>query len=138
MSSSSANRINSSSRWFSNIGLEGVITTIARFWYCKNGTVLSDVETAPAKLDFVHLVVLQKRTTRSQEEVRLTQFIFCRGGLLLSKSDQNLFKWRHSHSEVILLCVCWYLRYALSYRDLEEMMKERNLTVDHTTIYLRR
>ena len=29
----------------------------------------------------------------------------------------------------------WYLRYALSYRDLEEMMEERNLTVDHTTIY---
>jgi transposase-like protein len=27
------------------------------------------------------------------------------------------------------------LRYALSYRDLEEMMEERNLTVDHTTIY---
>ena len=52
------------------------MTTIARFWYCKNGTVLSDVETAPAKLDFVHLVVLQKRATRSQEEGRLTQFIF--------------------------------------------------------------
>jgi len=31
--------------------------------------------------------------------------------------------------------VRWYLRYALSYRDLEEMMRERNLTVDHTTIY---
>ena len=60
-------------------------------------------------------------------------FIFCRGGLLLSKSDQNSFKRCHSHSEVILMCVRWYLRYALSYRDLEEMMKERNLTVDHTT-----
>jgi transposase-like protein len=31
--------------------------------------------------------------------------------------------------------VRWYLRYALSYRDLEEMMNERNLSVDHTTIY---
>ena len=29
----------------------------------------------------------------------------------------------------------WYLRYALSYRDLEEMMNERGLSVDHTTIY---
>src|SRR5262249_538228 len=38
-------------------------------------------------------------------------------------------------SEIILLCVRWYLRYTLSYRDLEEMMRERNLTVDHTTIY---
>ena len=53
----------------------------------------------------------------------------------MSKSDRSPFKWRHSHSEIILLCVCWYLRYALSYRDLEEMLEERNLTVDHTTIY---
>jgi len=47
----------------------------------------------------------------------------------------NLFKWRHYESEIILLCVRWYLRYALSYRDLEEIMRERNLTVDYTTIY---
>ena len=33
------------------------------------------------------------------------------------------------------MCVRWYLRYAISYRDLEEMMKERNLAVDQTTIY---
>src|ERR1700738_2078620 len=45
------------------------------------------------------------------------------------------FKWRHFESEIILLCVRWYLRYALSYRDLEEMMVERGLSVDHTTIY---
>jgi IS6 family transposase len=45
------------------------------------------------------------------------------------------FKWRHFEAEIILLCVRWYLRYALSYRDLEEMMAERGLTVDHSTIY---
>ena len=45
------------------------------------------------------------------------------------------FKWRHFESEIILLCVRWYLRYSLSYRDLEEMMLERRLRVDHTTIY---
>jgi IS6 family transposase len=38
-------------------------------------------------------------------------------------------------AEIILLCVRWYLRYSLSYRDLEEMMLERGLHVDHTTIY---
>jgi transposase-like protein len=38
-------------------------------------------------------------------------------------------------AEIILLCVRWYLRYALSYRDLEEMMGERGLSVDHTPIY---
>ena len=45
------------------------------------------------------------------------------------------FKWRHFEAEIILLCVRWYLRYSLSYRDLEEMMAERGLSVDHTTIF---
>jgi len=45
------------------------------------------------------------------------------------------FKWRHFQAEIILLCVRWYLRYPLSYRDLEEMMRERGLRIDHTTIY---
>jgi transposase, IS6 family len=50
-------------------------------------------------------------------------------------NQQQPFKWRHFESEIILLCVRWYLRYALSYRDLEEMMAERGLRLDHTTIY---
>jgi hypothetical protein len=41
-----------------------------------------------------------------------------------------LFKGRHFEAEIILLCVRWYLRFALSYRDLKEMMAERNLSVD--------
>src|SRR5947199_6392364 len=45
------------------------------------------------------------------------------------------FKWRHFEAEIILLCVRWYVRYSLSYRDLEEMMRKRGLHVDHTTIY---
>src|SRR5436190_3250735 len=45
------------------------------------------------------------------------------------------FKWRRFEAEIILLCVRWYLRYSLSYRDVEEMMLERGLHVDHTTIY---
>jgi len=45
------------------------------------------------------------------------------------------FKWGHFEADIILLCVHWYLRYSLSYRDLEEMMLERGLHVDHTTIY---
>src|SRR5258708_9766649 len=50
-------------------------------------------------------------------------------------TEQHPFKWRHFEAEIILLCIRWYLRYALSYRDLEEMMWERGLHVDHTTIY---
>jgi transposase, IS6 family len=49
-------------------------------------------------------------------------------------SNPNPFKWRHFEAEIILLCVRWYLRYSLSYRDLEEMMLERGLHVDHTPI----
>jgi transposase-like protein len=48
---------------------------------------------------------------------------------------ENPFKWRHFQPEIILLVVRWYLRYSLSYRDLEEMMTERGLSLDHTTIY---
>ena len=50
-------------------------------------------------------------------------------------SNKPDFKWRHYQPEIIILNVRWYLRYALSYRDLEEMMCERGLSVDHTTIY---
>lgn len=50
-------------------------------------------------------------------------------------SNPSPFKWRHFEAEIILLCVRWYVRYSLSYRDLEEMMRERGLLVDHSTIY---
>jgi IS6 family transposase len=50
-------------------------------------------------------------------------------------AKQHPFKWRHFQAEIILLCVRWYVRYALSYRDLEEIMLERGLPIDHTTIY---
>jgi transposase-like protein len=44
------------------------------------------------------------------------------------------FRGRHSEDVIIIMCVRWYLRYSLSYRDLEEMMAERGLSVDHVTI----
>jgi hypothetical protein len=37
--------------------------------------------------------------------------------------------------EVILLAGRWYLRYGLSYRDLEELLAERGMGVDHVTLY---
>jgi transposase, IS6 family len=51
--------------------------------------------------------------------------------------EQSPFKWRHFQADIILLCVRWSLRYALRYHDLEEMMRERGLSVDHTTIFRR-
>ena len=37
--------------------------------------------------------------------------------------------------EVIALAVRWYLRYGLSYRDVEELLAERGIEVDHVTVY---
>ena len=46
----------------------------------------------------------------------------------------KLFEGRHFDRQVIVLCVRWYLRFKLSYRDLVEMMAERGLPMAHTTI----
>jgi transposase-like protein len=43
------------------------------------------------------------------------------------KRNSSPFKWRHYAPDVILLSVRWYCRYSLSYRGLEEMMRERGL-----------
>lgn len=51
------------------------------------------------------------------------------------KQNKSPFKRRHFEPTVILLCVRWYCRYQLSYRDIEEMMRERGLSVDHTTVF---
>jgi IS6 family transposase len=49
-------------------------------------------------------------------------------------SRSALFRGRHFRDEIIVLCLRWYLRYPLSYRNLEEMMAERGLKLDHSTI----
>ena len=45
------------------------------------------------------------------------------------------FKGRHFRGEIVLWAVRWYCRYGISYRDLEQMMAERGVSVDHSTIY---
>ena len=47
---------------------------------------------------------------------------------------EELFEGRHFDRDVIVLCVRWYLRFKLSFRDLVEMMAERGLSLAHTTI----
>jgi IS6 family transposase len=51
------------------------------------------------------------------------------------KYNSSPFKWRHFEPTIILLCVRWYCRYQLSYRDIKEMMNERGLEVDHSTVF---
>jgi transposase, IS6 family len=47
----------------------------------------------------------------------------------------SIFSGRHYPKDVILWAVRWYCRYGVSYRDLEEMLTERGVPVDHVTIY---
>jgi transposase-like protein len=54
---------------------------------------------------------------------------------LSSAMEGGVFKGRHFDRSVILLCVRWYLAYNLSLRNLEEMMTERGISVDHATIH---
>ena len=44
------------------------------------------------------------------------------------------FKGAHFERDIILTCVRWYLAYPLSYRQLAELMQERGVSVDHSTI----
>jgi len=53
----------------------------------------------------------------------------------MSKNRPALFRGRHFQDQIIVLCVRWYLRYSLSYRDVQELMAERGLSVDHTTVW---
>ena len=53
----------------------------------------------------------------------------------MSQKRPALFRGRHFEDVIIILCVRWYLRYSLSYRDLEEIMAELSLSVDHVTIW---
>jgi transposase, IS6 family len=47
----------------------------------------------------------------------------------------SIFKRRRFPVEIILLCVRWYCKYGISYRDLAEMMSERGVAVDPSTIF---
>jgi len=49
--------------------------------------------------------------------------------------DRSAFAGFRFPPEVIALAVHWYLRYGLSYRDVEELLGERGVEVDHVTVY---
>src|SRR5271166_162390 len=55
--------------------------------------------------------------------------------MVLASSVAGVFKWRQFEPEVILLAVGWYLRFSLSYRDVEELLAERRLHADHVTVW---
>jgi hypothetical protein len=88
----------------------------------------------PSKLKNGHSLTLLIAMVVSQ-----TGWKWVRYGERMCQSRPALFRGRHFQGEIIVLCVRWYLRYPLSYRDLEEMRAEemraeRGLTLDHSTI----
>jgi putative transposase len=53
----------------------------------------------------------------------------------LNPALAKVLKRLHYPLDVILTCVRWYVSYALSLRNLEEMMAERGIAVDHSTVH---
>src|SRR5450631_2949343 len=56
-------------------------------------------------------------------------------GAMTSSGSSSVFAGFRFPREVIAVAVRWYLRYGLSYRDVEELLAERGVTVDHVSIY---
>jgi putative transposase len=53
----------------------------------------------------------------------------------LTPALARVFKRLHHPFDVMLMCVRWYVAYGLSVRNLEEMMAERGIEVDHSTVH---
>src|SRR5437867_11503045 len=58
-----------------------------------------------------------------------------RGRMAVPVVERSAFAGFRFPPEVITVAVRWYLRYGLSYRDVEELLAERGVDVDHVTVY---
>ena len=54
---------------------------------------------------------------------------------LVNSTLRRVIKRLHFPLEIMLVCVRWYAAYPLSLRNLEEMMAERGVLVDHATVH---
>jgi transposase-like protein len=71
----------------------------------------------------------QRRVGRSGWPDELSSSSCCVGG------PCSAFKGFRFPPEIIVLAVRWYLRYGLSYRDVEELLTERGIEVDHVSVF---
>jgi transposase, IS6 family len=55
-------------------------------------------------------------------------------GAGVKHNNKILFKGRQFTAEIILRAVRWYLQFPINYRDLERMLADRSVHVDHTTL----
>src|ERR1700730_12305716 len=112
-SRSSINSCSSTSA--SHAGCSGWASTTAAAWFCmrmRGAVALADRDRGGE--------AIRMRRRRSCPEVQ---------------PGAPAFAGYRFPSEVILLAVRWYLRFGLSYRDLEELLAERGIEVDHVTLY---
>jgi transposase, IS6 family len=70
----------------------------------------------------------------------LTEDVLGQGGVYASSPSSSTaaaveFRWVPVPREVIVLAVRWYLRYGLSYRDVEELLAERGIEIDYVTVF---
>jgi len=57
------------------------------------------------------------------------------GSLETGREPSPLFKWRRFEAAIIFCAVRWCRGYALSYRDVEDLMREGGVRVDHTPVF---
>jgi IS6 family transposase len=91
----------------------------------------------PSNVDPVHVTDSSSygHGIRLQGTVALVDRGWSETGLVNARRAIAVFAGFRFPPEVISLAVRWYLRYGLSYRDVEELLAERGITVDHVTIY---
>jgi transposase-like protein len=56
----------------------------------------------------------------------------------VTKPRPVAFEWRQFEPQLILMAVGWYLRFSFSYRDVEELLQERGMSVDHVWRWVQR
>jgi hypothetical protein len=94
------------------------------------------ISTAKFACSFTHFETAVSASCNQDGEVLLSSSQPCLSASESSSSNlvlraRSLFKWRQFEPEMILLAVGWYLRFSLSYRDVEELLAERGLRADH-------
>ena len=80
----------------------------------------------------VYLVLSQTWLGHLQPCKLLLCYFHFRGGS--SMASEERFHGGHFPKHIVLQAVFWYLRYSLSYRDIEELMRERGVEIDHATV----
>ena len=81
---------------------------------------------------------VERKTDRGHICWLCCKLLLCPPGWGLEQGSDRVmsdFKGRHFEGEIVLWAVRWDCRYGVSYRDLEQMMGECGVLVDHSTIY---